>query len=85
MPTNQNPDQERDRNRHTQNPPPTDPNQSRIASGPWTIRVAAKVTSSRRNCPGTKRIRIRASDRRATHSRRSARPAVQDSEQSEDR
>jgi hypothetical protein len=27
MPTNQNPDHERDRNRHTQNPPPTDPNQ----------------------------------------------------------
>jgi hypothetical protein len=27
LPTNQNPDQERDRNRHTQNPPPTDPNQ----------------------------------------------------------
>ena len=28
MPDNQNPNLERDRNRHTQNPPPTDPNQS---------------------------------------------------------
>jgi hypothetical protein len=27
MATTQNPNQERDRNRHTQNPPPTDPNQ----------------------------------------------------------
>ena len=27
MADNQNPNQERDRNRHTQNPPPTDPHQ----------------------------------------------------------
>jgi hypothetical protein len=27
MATTQNPNQERDRSRHTQNPPPTDPNQ----------------------------------------------------------
>jgi len=27
MATNQNPNQEQDKNRHTQNPPPTDPNQ----------------------------------------------------------
>ena len=27
MAVNQNPNQERERNRHTQNPPPTDPNQ----------------------------------------------------------
>ncbi len=27
MPTTQNPNRERDRSRHTQNPPPTDPNQ----------------------------------------------------------
>jgi hypothetical protein len=32
MATNQNPDQEKDRNRHTQNPPPTDPDQRRRES-----------------------------------------------------
>jgi len=68
MATNQNPNQEQDRNRHTQNPPPTDPIQ-RDRGRPMDDPGRGQGDKLEKHLPGNEEIRSRARSR-ATHSLR---------------